>query len=290
MANEHSFLETFDEGAIKRQVFTENVKKSVPEEVQNDAIEHMLSVWGVDPEDTMFVVKRHDGPEHLENEAFGRSPYTSPNEMRTLFSEDFLDFVNNDRVSKGQKPASSMRSVTPDQIKGYLEANDISFTNGPGDFIYIKTSHVSTAKEIGGVNDFIAIDTKSGDVFNMITDKHDIGKDIDPVGGRSLLTVMPMLSRNLKTGKTGEFKRRDKKQEALEAIKLAERFNITLPENISKALRSSKPEDAGIKATIEIFRQIKENPNIGRQEAMDISRRAATIGAASPVLVGQNED
>jgi hypothetical protein len=251
----------------------------------------MLSVWGVkNPEDTMFVVKRHDGPENLVNEAFGRSPYTSPKEMRTLFSEDFLDFINNDRAVKGQKPAATMKSVTPDQIKGYLEANKINFTDGPGDFIYIKTSHVSTAKEIGGVNDFIAIDTKSGDVFNMITDKHDIGKDIDPVGGRSLVTVMPMLSRNLKTGKTGEFKRRDEKQEALEAIKLARKFNITLPENIQKALRSSKPEDAGIKATIEILRQIKENPNIGRQEAMDISRRAATIGAASPVLTGQNED
>ena len=108
---------------------------------------------------------------------------------------------------------------------------------------------MSESKEIGGVNDFIAIDTKKGDVFSMISDKHDIGKDIDPVGGRSLLTVQPMVSRNFKTLEIPEYRPRDIAAERAAGRKLAEKTDVPLRATQESSLgyidkRTSTPRNA----------------------------------------------
>jgi len=69
-----------------------------------------------------------------------------------------------------------------------LEVNEVA------DGIYsYSASHRSTAQDLGGVNDFIAIDTNTDTVYSMISDGHDLF-GMDPVDGTSLINVVPMES------------------------------------------------------------------------------------------------
>lgn len=71
-----------------------------------------------------------------------------------------------------------------------LEVNEAA----PGIYVY-SASHRSTAQDLGGVNDFVAIDTnpKTDTAYVMISDGHDLF-GMDPVGGTSLINVVPMES------------------------------------------------------------------------------------------------
>ena len=63
--------------------------------------------------------------------------------------------------------------------------------------IYIGSSHHSQSKELGGVNDFIAINPKTGDVYTLISDGHDLF-GVNPVGGGDLVAAVPMQKSNFK--------------------------------------------------------------------------------------------
>ena len=68
-----------------------------------------------------------------------------------------------------------------------------------GDFVYLSQGYRSEMKDLGGVNQFIAIDTKNKDVYTLISDRHDLaGKD--PIGGSGLVTVGTMDKVNLGGG------------------------------------------------------------------------------------------
>ena len=60
-----------------------------------------------------------------------------------------------------------------------------------GDFIYLSQGYHSEMKDLGGVNQFIAIDTKNRDVYTLISDRHDMF-GLDPVGGQGLVTIGTM--------------------------------------------------------------------------------------------------
>lgn len=60
-----------------------------------------------------------------------------------------------------------------------------------GDFIYLSQGYHSEMKDLGGVNQFIAIDTKNKDVYTLISDRHDMF-GLDPVGGKGLVTIGTM--------------------------------------------------------------------------------------------------
>jgi hypothetical protein len=283
-------MDVFDEDMFRKQVFTDNLKVVPPKEVQDDAIAHMLKVWGVSPNNTAVVVKRPDGTSGLGNEAvgiaFGSSP--RPKGMSNLFSGEFLRYINRDRERDGLKPVKTLRSVTPEQVRNYLLSKEVDVKKGPGDFLYVLTSHRSASKEIGGVNDFIAIDTRTGDVFNMITDKHDIGPDIDPLLGKSLITVMPMVSRNFKTGKKAEYKERNKKQEALDALKLARKYNVKISDEDVRRLTSNKPSNSGVQVTLKILEELRNRKTSTAEDVLDVSRRVGTA-ATVPVLTGAED-
>jgi len=290
----YTTMDVFDEDMFRKQVFTDNVKVVPPKEVQDDAIAHMLKVWGVSPNNTAVVVKRPDGTSGLGNEAvgvsFGSSP--RPRGISNIFSGEFLKYVNRDRERDGLNPVKTLRSVNFDQVRNYLlsktDPDKVELKKGPGDFLYVLTSHRSASKEIGGVNDFIAINTKTGDVFNMITDKHDIGPDIDPLLGKSLITVMPMVSRNFKTGKKGDYKKRDRKQEALDALKLARKYNVKISDEDVRRLTSNKPSNAGVQVTLKILEELRNRKTSTSEDILDVSRRVGTA-ATVPVLTGAED-
>ena len=290
----YTTMDVFDEDMFRKQVFTDNVKVVPPKEVQDDAIAHMLKAWGVFPNNTAVVVKRPDGTSGLGNEAvgiaFGSSP--RPQGISNIFSGEFLKYVNRDRERDGLNPVKTLRSVNFEQVRNYLlsktDPDKVELKKGPGDFLYALTSHRSASKEIGGVNDFIAINTKTGDVFNMITDKHDIGPDIDPLLGKSLITVMPMVSRNFKTGKKGDYKKRDKKKEALDALKLARQYNVKISDEDVRRLTSSKPSNSGVQVTLKILEELRNRKTSTSEDILDVSRRVGTA-ATVPVLTGAED-
>ena len=94
----------------------------------------------------------------------------------------------------------------------------------------------------------IAIATKTKDVYSFVTDRHDIFADIDPLSGKSLLTVSPIGKRNLITQEVGKFEGRDYKKEAEQALVDIEKYKIDLDKNkivISSKKRSKvKPMEA----------------------------------------------
>ena len=60
-----------------------------------------------------------------------------------------------------------------------------------GDFIYLSQGYHSEMKDLGGVNQFIAIDTKNKEIYTLISDRHDMF-GLDPVGGSGLITLGTM--------------------------------------------------------------------------------------------------
>jgi hypothetical protein len=129
---------------------------------------------------------------------------------------------------------------TPEQFKAWLEFDAggkqgaaITFKTDPSNpnIIYFSDSHTSKSKESGGVNDFIAIDFKTNDVYTLISDKHDLFGDLEPIGGSSRLTISPITKRNLKDPKLkGTHEQRNFQDEAQAALAMLEKYKLDLPE------------------------------------------------------------
>ena len=331
MVHEYGYDDAFNDASFKRNVFASieeggNVAKAVPEQVQEDAIEHLFKAWEVKkPDETFIVYKRPDGPQNLGDEIFSSSYEQGAKNLKSLLApatgrrggaqKKMLTFYNQQRKKNGQGPVDSIDSMPPEVLKAYLKKEKVNFVEGTDDFIYIKESYVSGAKEIGGVNVFSAVNTRTGDVFSMVSDKHDIFKDIDPVRGRSLLTVQPMISKNFKTGLIGGFKRRDFVAEAQEAKNLfQEVYNLAVQrggkkageafeekyfkgmnKELDKIINKDPIKYEGalndvVPATIKILEYIKDNPEIIVQDYKDVARRVTTSSAAVPLFVGDQED
>ena len=63
-----------------------------------------------------------------------------------------------------------------------------------GNGVYaFQEGHASSAQDLGGVNDFVAIDTKNDMIYTMISDGHDMF-GMKPPGGNSLLNTTPIFS------------------------------------------------------------------------------------------------
>lgn len=78
-----------------------------------------------------------------------------------------------------------------------------------GDGIYsFSDSHKSTAQDLGGVNDWVAIDTGNNKVYTMISDGHDMF-GMNPAGGNSLINTTPIHSFDL--GQKTKFEKEGKK-------------------------------------------------------------------------------
>ena len=200
----------------------------------------------------------------------------------------------------GYKPMKSANEISSQDFKDYLTFKEIDFEKGPGDFIIIRGSHVSESKEIGGVNDFIAIDTKKGDVFSMISDKHDIGKDIDPIGGRSLLTVQPMVSRNFKTLEIPKYRPRDIAAERAAARKLAGETSVPLRATQESSLgyikNTSTPRNAqgGRNKPVEymedVLRNVSNSKKFTGEDVKDSIRRTSLLASSQNVYRDTSEN
>ena len=65
----------------------------------------------------------------------------------------------------------------------------------PNKFIKTSTYFTSRQKELGGVNQWVAIDPYNQTTYGMISDGHDIF-GLNPIGGHSVITAQPIMKQN----------------------------------------------------------------------------------------------
>tara|TARA_R110000824_G_scaffold117409_1_gene269349 strand:+ start:7665 stop:15707 length:8043 start_codon:yes stop_codon:yes gene_type:complete len=329
LANEYKFLNAWNEAEVRKQIFEDipnggNLGLRVPDAIQDIASAHIKNVWGtgnkgIKESNTGVVIKRPDGPQSLGNEALNNgSRNPSPiikeilgpggvSEAGRVFkssTDKMLKFLN-DRNRKvigdkaGYNPMKSANEISSQDFKDYLTFKKIDFEKGPGDFIIIRGSHASESKEIGGVNDFIAIDTKKGDVFSLISDKHDIG-GVNPINGRSLLTVQPMVSRNFKTLEIPKSRPRDIAAERAAARKLAKETNVPLRANQESSLGFNKTTGAPRNAQgfpnspvlymEDVLRAISSSKRFTAEDVKDSIRRTGLVASSQNVYRDTSEN
>lgn len=124
----------------------------------------------------------------------------------------------------------------------------------------------------------------------MISDKHDIGKDIDPIKGRSLLTIQPMVSSNFKTLEIPKYRPRDIAAERQAARKLAQETGVPLRKTQEGALgfdkKTGAPRNtkAGRNTSIEymedVLRDVSTSKEFTRKDVKDVARRSTLLGSS----------
>lgn len=111
------------------------------------------------------------------------------------------------RAKQKQKPKLTKADK---ELITYFDNARSPKVNEVSDGVYaMSTSHRSTAQDLGGMNDFIAVDTNNNKVYSMTSDGHDMF-GMNPPGGNSLLNVLPIEVFSLGPGR----QQRRKKQEA----------------------------------------------------------------------------
>ena len=320
IANEYEFFDSWKEADVRKQLFEDvsnggNLGLRVPEAIQDLASAHVKRVWGkgkkdIDMENTGVVIKRPDGPQNLGRESLGQEKQVGLPALRDILGKGtsntksakarMVEFINKRNKKEKNPLIKETDDISSEDFKDYLTSRNIKFKEGPGDFVIIEGSHVSAAKEIGGVNNFIAVDTKKGDVFSMMSDKHDVGKDIDPVGGRSLLTVQPMVSMNWKTSKIPKYRPRDIAAERAAARKLAKETGIPLRKTQEPALGQTQRTGADRNASghvndaveyqYDVMRALSESKSFSSKDLKDVGRRSSLLTASTGILRDSTEN
>ena len=132
------------------------------------------------------------------------------------FGSDSTASVLLDRLSKARASQRAGRSIGPEQQKtvdafnmlvktGQIKPSRITDADGtvvgnldynkikkPNKFIKTSTYFASRQKELGGVNQWVAIDPYNQITYGMISDGHDIF-GFNPIGGHSVITAQPII-------------------------------------------------------------------------------------------------
>ena len=280
-----------DTKAVRSQLFEEgvNVNFSVPEQVQNRAMAHLYKVWGFKPENTDIVVKNPEGVQRLSNEARVGTK-KGPKALRLLTQAT----VQGEKglASFMKKKKKTVQEATRSDLVSFYRQRGVEVTEGgKGDpHVYIGTSHVSEAKELGGVNDFIAINADTGDVYSVISDQHDMF-GLDLVGGSSLITMTPVQRSNFKAPESERYSMEDnlnsritkggknkpegdRRAEVMQAAKDLER-------------RSGIPMEKGENPVSYNLRVLREyEPTISARDRATVGRRAGMLTAGTQPFVG----
>ena len=284
--------------AVKTQLFKKgvNIGYDVPEVVQNRAMSHLYDpkVWGFKPNKTEVVIKRPGGVQQITNEAkVGQNKGAIPLKMlaqqkvkigetktkKAVKTDGFPEFM---RKTKKK----SIQDANASDLLQYYSSKGIKATKGSkGDpHIYLSSSHNSQSKELGGVNDFIAINPDSGDVFVMVSDRHDMF-GMDPVGGSSLVTAVPMQRSNFKADK--KFETKDNLKSTTKEISPELEAATQKLENLSGIKR--KEGETPVTYNLRVIKEYREP--VKARDLATAARRASMLGAVgTTAAVGGEEE
>lgn len=177
----------------------------------------------------------------------------------------------------------ALSGATEGDLTEYFASQGIKVNKGgKGDpHIYIGSGHHSQSKELGGVNDFIAINPKTGDVYTLISDGHDLF-GFNPVGGGDLVAAVPMQKSNFKR-KTAYTPTRNTETGAKDPkLKAKVDASVARLEELSgiKINKGESPVNYN-------FRVIREyEAKVDRKDKAVAGRRAATVGTAPLAFSG----
>ena len=234
----HGVLKGSDTDGLRNSIFIDNknTRGSIPSQVQDRALNHLIQNTGVGAKlkQTDVFIKRNFGYDVLGTEGLlGTKASLANPVMSALNSGSSLkgslnEWVKRNKIPRGKKGDESVveaarKDLSSSDMEEYFQyynethpnTTPVNFRKGEGDdpFYYFQSSHNSRAKELGGVNMFFAMNPKTGQLITMISDRHDLMKR-DPVGGTPAITVSPAQISNFKAIKGQRFTlNRKKKQE-----------------------------------------------------------------------------
>lgn len=93
------------------------------------------------------------------------------------------------RANEGKKLTDNQQMV----VSFFEEAAPARLRDRGNGVYSFSDSHISTAQDLGGVNDWVAIDTKNNRVYTMISDGHDMF-GMNPYEGNALINTTPIYS------------------------------------------------------------------------------------------------
>ena len=107
------------------------------------------------------------------------------------------------------KPKGQLTATDKDLINYFDKVPNMRVNEVEPGVYAMSTSHRSTAQDLGGMNDFIAVDTNNNKVYSMVSDGHDMF-GMNPADGNSLVNVLPIEVFGLGTGKSQRMKNQEK--------------------------------------------------------------------------------
>lgn len=173
------------------------------------------------------------------------------------------------REQKGQKISPNQQKIL-DFFDKVPEARLRDRGNGVYSFA---ENHASSAQDLGGVNDWVAIDTKNDKVYTMISDGHDMF-GMDPPGGNSLLNTTPIYS----------FKVGTKNPEKKDLNRPTE--NVTRIEEIT-GMKKQKGE-SNVQYQSRVMRDYKGTANL--QDYMAVGKNVGRAGMLTGASINENEE
>ena len=191
-----------------------------------------------------------------------------------------------------EKKKRAVSGATEKDLVEYFNKNGIKVNKGgKGDpHLYLEGSHASTAKELGGVNDFIAVNPKTGETYAMISDGHDLFS-VNPIGGErpALVAAVPMQKSNFKKPEGQKHTQTRNVDRGMSDPKTKAR----LEEGVKRLEKlSGIPREKGETPINYNFRVLREfNPKVTASDAATAARRSAMLGAVgTTAAVGGEEE
>jgi len=228
-----------------------------------------------------------------------------------------------DRISKARANKRAGKEPTPSQqealstFEGLIEAGKIDLARitdadgtvvnsldynqikRPNKFIKTATYFASQQKELGGVNQWVAIDPYNQTTYGMISDGHDIF-GLNPVGGHSVITAQPIMKQKWSdVGYADQHVSNVSRKKVSDSVKEVEkRTGLKAPKDIREATDDkyySKAKDwtrAAMRKKQEPTVKEKAQARASKQKLTGAVAVSGSIGAgtASGMLTGNNQN
>lgn len=107
----------------------------------------------------------------------------TPGKLRDNYWSGIRNQKNNKELTQAQQQA----------LNFFKDAKPVTLKDRGNGIYSFSDNHVSTAQDLGGVNDWIAIDINNNKAYTMISDGHDMF-GMNPAGGNAHLTATPIRS------------------------------------------------------------------------------------------------
>ena len=307
--------------SVKDQLFKKgvNITVNVPEVVQNRSLNHLYKRHKITPNKTEIKIKSPRGIQNVGQEAILDGAQQSSVILKMLSSQNKVKvgtkpmptLTRQERLKRQARGAPTETDVTVDSFQSFMkkkkravsgatEKDLVEYFNkngikvnkgGKGDpHLYLEGSHASTAKELGGVNDFIALNPKTGETYAMLSDGHDMFS-MNPIGGDrpALVAAVPMQKSNFKKPEGQKHTQTRNVDRGMSDPKTKTR----LEEGVKRLEKlSGIPREKGETPVNYNFRVLREfNPKVTASDAATAARRAGMLGAVgTTAAVGGEEE